>query len=156
MSNENDSINKENTPPNINLKDEISIVEHTPLTIQNIKIEDILDKEVLKNGAEALIALINQIPETEKNRLEIRKKELDNDLFEMQSEIEKIKLENETINIDNNHANKFDIRNKVYSFIILIAVIIACISLKQYDILEKGEAKLIIVISITITLTSNT
>lgn len=147
--------NEENVPPVVDLSTNIQPFQPNPLTVDNIRLEDIFDKETIKRGAESFIALINQIPETEKARLEIRKKELDNELALKQLETEDLKYEIESTQIEYTHLNNLDKRNKWYTLLILITVIIACITLKYFDILDKSEARTIIIIAIATGLKSN-
>ena len=145
--------NQDNKPPIINL--DVQPAQNNPLTIDNIRLEDIFDKETIKRGADAFIGLINQIQETEKNRLEIRKKELDNELALKQLETEDLKLDIENTQQEYIHLNNLDKRNKWYTLLILITVIVACITLKYFDILDKIESRTIIIIAIATGLKSN-
>ena len=147
--------NISNTPPSVELKNNVIEPENNPLTINNIRIEDIIDKETFKRGADALIGLISQIPESEKGKLEIRKQELSNEIILKQLETEDFKNENDLIEKEYTHFRTLDSRNKLYTISILVLIIIACIALKHFDVLDKSESRTIIIFAIATGLNSN-
>lgn len=132
------------------------ITSHTPIKIEQFTIEDLFDSETLKLGVNAFITFLEQTTLNDQARNEISKKQLDNQL-----ELKKFEIRSQEINLQANkneytHIKWLDIRNKVYTLLILVVIIISIIILKSYDILEKDEARTIIIIALTIGMTSNT
>lgn len=133
----------------------VKLDSHTPIVVEPFTLSDILDKDTIKVGLNAFIGFISQLSDNEKANNEIEKQKLDNELAIRQLEVEETRLELETTNKKYDHIKWFDIRNKVFTIVITIIILCAIYILKTADILDKSEAKTIVIITLTIGLTSN-
>lgn len=137
-------------------KQEVKISPQTPVRIDEFTLGDIFDSETIKMGVKALITLMEQSAENDKAKNDIAKKQLENQIELRRLDIEEQKLDIQAEQQEQRHIKWFDVRNKVYTVGILLVVIVASVLLKSYDILDKNEARTIIIIALTIGMTSNT
>ena len=136
-----DDINKlNNVPARINTDNHTKYDKYT--------LKDILESNAVKTVAKALASFMDQSKINDIAKNKIRNKELDN-------EVKLRKLDIEAESQEYKHIRGFDIRNKTFSIVMLIIVIIATVLLKYFEILGRDEAKTIIIIALTISMTSN-
>jgi len=124
--------------------------------IKDISLSELLENDLVKQVVETFISTIGQSAENEKLNTELRKKELQNQIELRKFDIKEQELEVEFQKEQNKYFKSFDITNKIYIVSILIIVVISVALLNYFNILDKSEARIIIVIALTIGLTSNT
>lgn len=139
---------KEDKPVNIN--------PDTPISIEEFTLSDIFDSETIKMAVKTVLSFLEQTTINDSAKIDISKKQLSNHL-----EIRKLDIKEQELDIradeqERIHVKWFDIRNKLYTVGMFVLVIISTALLKYYDILDKSEARTIIMIIIGLGMASNT
>lgn len=110
--------------------------------------ENIFNNDVVKTS-------INNLTVALKQSIENENKKLENQIELRKLDIEEQKLYLVSDKQEQKYTSWFDIRNKIYTFIILISAIAIVFFLTKYGILDKGEARTIIIIALSVCITSN-
>jgi hypothetical protein len=131
------------------------INSHTPIHIEQFTIDELFDSETIRNAVNAFISFLQQTIENDKSKFEISKKELDNQLEFRKLNIKEQEIRLETEKLKNDHLKSFDIRNKWYSFGMLVFVLISVILLLCFDILSKEQATPIIMLVLGLVMSNN-
>lgn len=136
-------------------KESLNLTPETPIQIDDFTLGDILDSDTVKMIVKSVLSLFEQSSQNDKGRNEITRIQLQN-----QVELKRLNIKEREMDIASNgsyqkHISRFDIRNKVFSILMLGFVIFAVVVLKQYDILGKDEAKTVVIIALTVGMTGN-
>src|SRR5690606_27857420 len=91
-----------------------------------------------------------------KAKNEITKKQLDNQIELRRLDIKEQELDIKAEEQEQKHIKWFDIRNKVYSVGMLLLVLVATVILKYADILDKSEARAIVLLVFGLGMATNT
>jgi len=138
------------------LPDIVNIGSDTPIKVDEFTLSDIFDSDLIKSGINALTTFFDQTIKNDKANIELAKIKEENKLKMLEFDVKFKKIENIQQKNENEHLKWFDIRNKIFSIAMLVIIIIATMFLKKFDIFGKDEAKIIIIMALTIGMTGNT
>ncbi|WP_281238133.1 hypothetical protein [Flavobacterium praedii] len=121
----------------------------------SVEILEDFDKELLKQGVTAIATLVEQSSVMDKLRLENQSKEIDNMIILKELDLKELELRQKNSTDMREHVKGFDVRNKIYSIVLLSMILILAIILQKFTIIDKSASATLIMVVVGGILNSN-
>src|SRR5258707_482058 len=111
-----------------------------------VEILEDFDKELIKQGVTAIAALVEQSSVMDRLRLENQSKEIDNMIVLKELDIKELELRQRHSSDMRDHVKGFDIRNKIYSIVLLSMILLLAVILQKFTIIDKSASATLIMV----------